>query len=434
MVNPGGKINNKGYFGIPLVSHIHANLGISGSTVYDIFADNNIDFNTKLRNAIDNMTFRDFFSVNQQLEIFSGGFAFGNSFEKDKYISFGLYEELDFIAYFPKDYAILVLEGNSNNMSRVFDTSHFNAKAELISVFHVGYNRRLNKDLTYGIRGKIYSSLLNVNSTRNKGVFRSIQSDNNFYNHIFDLDMELRTSGLTSDGEGLEASQLIKRIPFGGNLGLGFDVGFTYQFKEQWTVDASLLDIGFIRHSKDVENYAVEGEMEFEGVNPIFLASTTGQTVDDYWSEIEEDFEDTFEVDTTRTKFTTWRPLKLNASVNYSFGEERTDDSCDCIEGKNKQYLNALGAQLYAISRPRGPQLALTTYYYRRLFKGLSAKATYTLDTYSLNNIGLGISANLGGANLYIMADNFLQYKNIYNAQSVSLQLGFNFIFNKNED
>ena len=46
-------------------------------------------------------------------------------------------------------------------------------------------------------------------------------------------------------------------------------------------------------------------------------------------------------------------------------------------------------------------------------------------------NIGLGLSANVGGFNFYIIADNFLQYKNIYNAQSVSLQLGFNYIFNK---
>ena len=90
--------------------------------------------------------------------------------------------------------------------------------------------------------------------------------------------------------------------------------------------------------------------------------------------------------------------------------------------------------QLYVISRPKQPQLALTAYYYRRLFKGLRAKATYTLDSYSLHNIGLGLSAHLGGANFYIMADNFLQYQNIYNAQSVSLQLGFNYIFNTNED
>jgi len=60
--------------------------------------------------------------------------------------------------------------------------------------------------------------------------------------------------------------------------------------------------------------------------------------------------------------------------------------------------------------------------------------STYTLDSYYLYNIGLGLSANLGNLNFYLMADNILQYKNIYNAHSVSLQLGFNYIFKKNED
>ena len=78
--------------------------------------------------------------------------------------------------------------------------------------------------------------------------------------------------------------------------------------------------------------------------------------------------------------------------------------------------------------------MCLKVCYYRRLYKGLRAKATFTLDSYSFNNLGLGISAHFGGMNFYVMADNFLQYKNIYNAQSVSLQLGFNYIFNKNED
>jgi hypothetical protein len=78
--------------------------------------------------------------------------------------------------------------------------------------------------------------------------------------------------------------------------------------------------------------------------------------------------------------------------------------------------------------------LALTAYYYRRFFKGLAFKAAYTIDSYSFNNLGLGISANIAGLNIYAMADNFLNFKNIYDAQSVSLQLGINYIFNKNEN
>lgn len=435
MLNPGGQIKNSGYFGIPLLSHIHANAGTSGITIYDLFADNGIDFNIKLRNAIYKSKPRHFSSINEQIEILSGGFAFGNMFEKNEYISFGLYQELDAIGYFPKDYAVLGLEGNQNNINKVFDASHLKLSAEVLSVFHVGYNKKVNDQLTYGVRGKIYSNILTMNSVNNKGSFVTVIGDNNVYNHIFNLDLEFRSSGLASIRHGESEAvftEIQKRTLMGGDKGLGFDVGFTYQIDKQWYVDGSLLDIGFINHSKDVENYSVKGVYEFEGIDPFFSELETGQTADEYWSKIEDEFSDVFVADTTYSKFTTWRPVKLNGSLNYAFGEKKEKD-CNCIKNK-KEYQNAVGAQLFAINRPRQPQVALTLYYYRKLFKGLSAKTTYTIDSYSLNNIGLGFSANLGSLNFYVMADNFLQYKNVYDAQSVSLQLGFNYIFKKNED
>lgn len=438
MLNPGGVVQNDWYFGIPLASHLHVSAGASGSTVYDVFADNGINFNTKLKQAIYSMAATDFYTVNEQLEIFSGGFAYGSSYNKNKYISFGLYQEFDFISYVPKDYAILAYEGNQNNINRPFDVGDLNFSGDMISVFHVGFNKKVNRQFTYGVRGKIYSSIANLSSVSNKGSFITTQGENNFYNHIFNLDLELRTSGVSSllgdENSDIknDVKTLKKRLLLGGNLGLGFDVGFTYNITKQWMVDASLLDIGFISHSKDVENYKLKNQYTFEGIDPLFAASTGSQTADEYWSEIEEEFEDLFTVDTTTTKYTTWRPIKLNASLNYSFGKKRFKE-CNCLQ-QDSGYQNGVGGQLYVINRPKGPQAALTAYYYRRLFDGLSAKATYTVDSYSFKNIGLGISAHLGNINFYLMADNFLQYQNIYNAQSVSLQLGFNYIFNKNED
>ncbi len=435
MLNPGGQVKNSGFFGIPMLSHIHVNAGTSGMTLYDLFADNGVDFNIKLQNAIYNAKPRNFATINEQVEIFSGGFAFGSLFEKNEYLSFGLYQELDAIGYFPKDYAVLALEGNQNNINRVFNAGHLKASAEVISVLHVGYNKKVNNQLTYGVRGKIYSNILNMNSVNNKGSFVTEIGDNNIYNHIFNLDLEFRSSGLTqlreSDSDAA-VTEIKKRTLMGGDKGLGFDVGFSYQLDKQWYVDVSLLDIGFITHSKDVENYSVKGTYEFEGIDPFFTEFETGQTADEYWSKIEDEFNDVFQADTTYNKYTTWRPIKFNASLNYAFGEKKEKD-CNCVKNK-QEYLNAVGAQLFAINRPRQPQLALTLYYYRKLFKGLSAKTTYTLDSYSLYNLGLGLSANLGGLNFYVMADNFLQYRNVYDAQSVSLQLGFNYIFKKNED
>ncbi|WP_244906446.1 DUF5723 family protein [Jejuia pallidilutea] len=437
LLNPGGKVENKGYFGIPFLSQIHLNGGSSEISIYDIFAEDGRDFNVKLRDAVQQLQPNDFLTATQQLELFSGGFAFGPSYNKNKYLSFGLYQEFDFVGYFPKDYAVLALEGNQSNIGKPFKLDHLNLNADILSVLHVGYNEKVNGKFTYGVRGKIYSSIFNVNSTKNKGTFTTVNGDNNIYEHIFNLDLAVRTSGISSlinddnDDFSEDIKTLQKRVLFGQNLGLGFDIGFTYQINKQWYVDGSLLDIGFIHHSKDIENYELKDDFTFEGIDPLFPESNEGQSANDYWSELEEDFEDLFEIDTTQTQYTVWRPVKLNASLNYAFGKKKLKD-CDCL-AEDGGFLNRVGAQLYAVKRPKGLQAALTAYYYRRILKGLSAKATYTIDPYSFSNIGLGVSANILGLNIYLMADNFLSYQNIYDAQNVSLQLGLNYIF-KNEN
>ncbi|SFC82573.1 DUF5723 family protein [Algibacter pectinivorans] len=430
LTNPGGRVTNRAYFGIPFLSHFHANGGSSGATIYDLFAADGVDFSTKFRRVVYDAKPGDFFTANQQLEIVSGGFAIGPSYNKNQYLSFGVYQEFDFLTYFPKDIAVLALEGNQNNIGQRFDVSTVSAMAEVIAVWHVGYNKKVNEKFTYGARGKIYSSLINATSNKNEGYFTTVEGENNFFRHIFNLDTALRTSGYALNGEdnAFEPKDVVTRTLLGGNLGLGFDMGVTYNFDKQWTFDASLQDVGFIRHSKEVENYEVKGELIFEGVDPIFFDTNEGDTADEFYSAIEDEFEDLFDTNENADAYTTWRPIKFNASLNYAFGKKRLK-LCNCLADE-QPYMNRVGAQLYAIKRPKSPQLALTAYYYRRLFKGLRMKATYTIDSYTFNNIGLGVSAHIGGANFYVLADNFLQYQNIYDAQSVSLQLGFNYIFN----
>lgn len=437
IINPGSNIDNEWYIGIPLLSHIHANFGSSGVSVYDVFADDGRDFNQKLRTAINGMKNNDFFAVNQQLEIFSGGFSLGESIEKNEYISFGMYQETDVFIYFPKDYAILALEGNQNNINKVFDLSDLNVSGELISVLHLGYNKKMNEKLTYGLRGKIYSSVLNFSATKNDGTFVTRNGSENFYDHIFDLDLALKTSGAKSllDDDNSDASNdvgtLMKRLLFSGNIGVGLDLGFTYRLSEQLTLDASIQDIGFIWHSKDIENYILDGELVFDGINPIFPETGVGQSAEDYWEGVADNFEELFDPTETTTAYTTWRPIKLNAAIRYSFGK-KVSEECDCTVADDG-YLNAVGAQLFAVNRPRQPQLALTAYYYKRLLEQLRFKATYTVDTFSFNNIGLGVSGHFGKMNVYAMVDNLLEFQNLAKAQSVSLQLGFNLILDTNE-
>lgn len=423
MTNPGSDIQYKWYMGVPLLSGISANVSSSGFTAYDLFSKNGIDFNTKLRNVISAVSRNDKIAINQQLEIFNVGFRIKNEFNT-AFVSFGMYQELDMFAYMPKDYALLALNGNQDYIGKIFDLSDMNLRGELLSVFHFGLNKRINKKLIVGARAKIYSSIFNVSSTKNYGYLYTIPAENQFYKQVISSNLNLNTSGFTNytkNYSGNAQSDIVNKTFLAGNTGLGFDAGLTYYPKDNIQYTASISDVGFIRHTKQIENYGLNGNFVQDGLSPDFLNPSTSTT-----SFIEKFKEDIPYVNDSK-KYTSFRLAKLNASFQYSFGKKNISE-CNCSENE-QLYTNSFGAHFFAMFTPRIPMMALTTFYRKKIKESLELKASYTLDSFSNNNIGLGVSTQLKKINFYFLADNLLEYKDLSRANSLSFQLGFNIIF-----
>ena len=202
---------------------------------------------------------------------------------------------------------------------------------------------------------------------------------------------------------------------------MGFDLGLTYYPQDNIQFTASILDVGFIKHTNEVRNYSYKGYYKYEGLTPDFIPGNSGESVF-------QEFLDAIPLDTLSVKYTTNRPVKFNTSIQYSFGDGR-DSECNCQGNNEMKFKNSVGAQLFVMSTPRTPLMALTTYYRRNFFDSLEMKATYTIDSFSSKNIGLGLSTTLGKVNFYVLADNLLEYRDISKANSLSFQLGFNIIF-----
>lgn len=432
LVNPGADVSYKFYFGIPVLSGVSANLGSNSFSAYDLFANNGVDFNDKLRNVVNKSSNKDRTQINQQLELFSGGFRVGGK-ESKSYVSFGAYQEFDFLMYFPKDIALLALNGNKDYIGKSFDLGDLNIRAEVLSVFHVGFHKKLNDKLVLGGRAKIYSSGANATSTRNSGYIYTGQSIGtpNVYNQVITSNLELRTSGLAKftkdEYEGNIASDLAHNTFFNGSLGLGLDAGLTYYIKENLQFTASIIDLGFINHSKDIEILTYKGSYTYNGVNPSFVTTNDPE-------DVFEDFKKAIPRDTLYNKYTTWRPTKIYSSIQYSFGEFNSNEDCNCKGSKNRRYVNAIGGQMFAMTMPNEPYVAITAFYKRSVFEKLDLKATYTYDSFSNKNVGLGLSGTLGKLNMYLLVDNVFEYADVSKANSLAFQFGFNFIFQDSED
>ncbi|WP_024770891.1 DUF5723 family protein [Aquimarina macrocephali] len=426
LLNPGADINFDYHVGVPFLSQFHINAGLRGASIYDVFADDDRNVNDKIETTLNTLTSNDYLTLTQQLELIS--FGWESKKNKNIYFSGGIYQELDVIGYFPKDFVVLAYQGNRDFLNQPFRFSTINGSVELLTAFHFGYTKKVNKKLTFGARAKLYSSMFHIRSAKNRGTFTTVETPqgNNVYQHVIsNADVTVRTSGYASlkDAEGKEiVNKLIGRAFLGGNLGVGVDIGFTHKINEQLAITGSANDLGMILYAKDVETYKARGNYVFEGFETPIQFS--GQNAQDFLDELEE----AVPLDTLSKAYVTMRPLKLNSSLRYSFN--RYDDgTCDCyLEGEKPPYMDAVGLQLFTQFRPKRPQYAASLFYYKRFFNFLRTKLTYTIDDYSYYNIGFLTSIHINKINFYISVNNLLEYTNLAKARGTSVQLGFNVI------
>ncbi|WP_116770418.1 DUF5723 family protein [Maribacter litoralis] len=438
-LNPGVESDFKWFAGIPLLSGVYGNFGTNGISVHDLFADDGLDINVKFRErALNELSPRDEFSSTIQLEYLTGGFRGRNS---NMFYSFGGYFEFDNITYWPQDYAFLIFDGNADQLGRRYDLGDFKTRGSLVNVLHFGINKKVDRNLTIGARGKIYSGIVDYSSTRNSGFLRNVEGQNNRIASTLNADVLLQTSGLQdlddANDNDMLTNEIISRAFFGGDLGVGADVGFTYHLSERTTITGSLLDVGFIYHTSDPKSYSLDGNTTVEGIE-IDILENFASLDRDFWQDLVDEVETAVPFDSDTKSYITFRPTKLYASIRNDFGEPVGKSSgiqnCDCTAGSSgggelrTKYRNSFGGQVYVINRPRGPQMALTGFYTRRFGNGLAFKGTYTVDKFSYTNVGLGMNLQAGPVNFYIMADNLLSYNNIADSHYASFQFGLNII------
>ena len=298
-------------------------------------------------------------------------------------------------------------------------------KGDFLGVFHAGISKKISEKLNIGARAKIYSSSINIESLNNFGTFNSSTgTDNIIRQSLNNINGQVRTSGIVdSDDEYVDdPNEYFSRTFLGGNLGLGLDVGLTYHFTSQLEFTASLLDIGFVKHSKNTKNFNIEGDYVLDGLNFEYDTSSLSK----YWQQIEQDFRDRVITEETQEAYTSWRPMKINAAFKYSFGERREKS---CYSKTHKEYYyNAIGFQIHNIMRPIKPQFSFTSFYEASLSKKVHTKFTHTINDYSAVIFGAATSLQLGKLYVYGGLDNLLGVADVSTANSVAFNFGFNIV------
>ncbi len=422
LMNPGAETNFKYHAGIPGLSGVSFDFGSSEAKISDLFLNDGRSFSRKFEFLSEKLTERDFLSINTQIEVLFGGYRLNEKM----YLSFGLYQEVDFIGYYPKDISEFLYYGNNSNLHKTIHFSGLKYRAEVLGVLHAGLSYKANEKFNIGGRFKLYSGSLHSSSNNNSGTLNTIEGGDNIYRHFLsNLNYSSNSSGFINKDDKLDVNlkDVIGNSVLSKNIGIGVDLGFTYHYTPQIEFTGSILDVGFVSYSKNVKNVSIIGDYQLDGIEFLYDSDNAN-----YWGDLEGDFKEDVSQSTNTNSYIAWRPIKLNGAVRYSFGRARINKEC-YDETYKEYYNNSVGLQLYAITRPLSTQVAATLFLEKSMAENFHVKFTYTANDFSFSNIGVGVSTQIGIFHMYGMMNNVLKLSDLAEARSASLQFGFNLIF-----
>jgi len=389
--------------------------------MYDLFGDNDISFDYKLKSVINQMSENDIFLVNQKSDIFSMGYQL----DSGDYLSFGIYQEFDFFSNFPKEIATLFFEGTSN-IGKRYEINNFKMQAELLGVYHIGLQKKIDRDLNIGGRLKLYSAGFNVKSTKNYGYAYTDIGTDGLYRHGFsNVKSEVQTSGLIDvDNETINTAKFLEQMFITGGKGLGLDFGVTYDINEELNISSSLTDLGFL-YNFNTHNYQMHGEFKTEGINLLFNPNEPL----DYWEELDAEFDENLKIEVIEESYISWRPVMLATALRYSFGTNRGGECNYFAETHRRSSSESwAGALLRVQKRPGTALLGGSVYYERNYNEKFQARVTYTADTFNYTNIGLATSLQIGNFNIFGGVNDIIGLTQLEKANAASVQIGMHIL------
>lgn len=343
---------------------------------------------------------RDYININTSVDVLGVGFKVG----KNRF-SLNITEHIQGRLGYGN--ALLKVAAQGNAPGETLDFKKHWLKALHYREVGVGFNRKLLEEdkLVVGGRLKTLFGLSNVN-TQQVDLTLETGGEQDLYALTINSDIMVQTSGLDLLGEG-ETDYILNTQ----NFGLGVDLGATYEYNEQLSFSASLINVGFIRWKSDVTNYQSKGTFTFEGSenNDFF----TGEGLSFDVEQLVDSIADTFEVLEDSSTYTTGLPTQLYLTGHYRLAPKTI--------GSATLYADFIG------SFRRGLTLGIR----QQVGRWLQATATYSVLARSYTNLGLGLAITTGskGLQLFAVSDNLMGALNPGSAKMVNVRTGLNLVF-----
>lgn len=399
--NPAFSPNAKWHLGLPMISSLyfnHLNTTITPSNLL------NDDFTAVALNEFkEKIKDNNYLGVNTRVDFLSFGFRL----KKKNYISFNITQNAFGRFNLPGGLLRFPIEGNidANGNGQDISLKNFEYNVSSYTEFGLGFQREWNNKLNVG--GKIKYLRGQANVYTKKSNFQ-IVTDPQTYDLTVTGGLDIRTSvpglefeindsnGITTvDGNDPSTGDFIGR-----NHGLGFDFGAEYKLTDKINLNASVIDLGFIRWKNYANRLTVEdAQVVFSGIDyteAIYAPDSVRQdSIDAATERALNELQDGLDGNVEKKAYTA--PLLTRLHFGGTYQVYKTDKS----GGK-------VGALLQTEIYHNRIRPSFTLSYNQSVGRWLNASLSYSAINRSWQNLGAGLSLNLGALQLYMVADNLL--------------------------
>jgi len=401
-LNPGFKQKNRLYISLPIgmqsISAVHTGFRLS-DLIQTRPQDDSLNLTPRL--AIAKMSPTNYVNLEMSNELFGFGFKL-----KKSYFSFNVTNRFQTRITYPKDLFKFVIEGNGGDLLGK-RASFDGLGVDLMSYieYGIGYNRDVNDKLTVGARVKALSGIANIQTKKSQlGITTNATS----FDLTIDGAMQANTSNLDTAAMN-NPNQIMSSLFNFKNSGLAVDLGATYQLLPKLQLNASLLDLGYIKWNSNVTNYVTNDvNFTFKGID--LNDSLSSKHLTDTLTQV-------FSQKQTHSSYSTALHTKFYLGGKYDLTKSLYASALMYNEIVAKRYSAGLSLGINA-----------------KLKNWLNVSLNYSTYARSYNNFGFGINLKGGPLQFYVMTDNMMAIINPEKAKHVQVSFGLNIVVGPKRD
>ena len=398
--NPSNQFNGKFYIGIPVLSSNYYSVSNTGFAYSDAIKKRGDSLVLDFKSLIGELKDENFTSFNAQVEFLSFGFALG----KNTQINVNVTEHFNFKFNYTKDFVRFIYEGNAAFEDNTANFENIGFSMNHFREFGAGISHQFTDKLRLGTRLKYLYGLENIYSNKTD---ISLTTNPETYAITANADVEINTSGVNDfDGDNYLSGR--------GNTGFGVDFGANYDLNNRLSLNASVLDIGYINWQNDAKSYVIEdGEYTYSGIEiDAFTAQEDSVSGEASFDRVLDSLEEAFKVKENEDGYTAPLVSRVYLGANYKLTEK-----------------TVVGGVIQSEVFKGRLHSSFTVSANQKFFKWLTMGASYTAINGAYNNLGVGLNINPGPVQFYVVSDNVLGAFRPQHARYAQVRFGINLIF-----